>query len=168
MYQLKPITASGIQGALDKAERYRLLNEPDAAESICLDVLEIDSGNQEALVMLLLSRTDQFAGAHGASEAAAREVLPRLTSEYERAYYAGLIAERRAKALLGASWPGSQPMAWDRFREAMEWYEKAIALRSPGNDEALLRWNTCARVLNARPDLAPRGDQEEYQPVLED
>ena len=167
MYQLKPITASGIPGALEKAERYRLLNEPDAAESICLDVLEVDPANQEALVMLLLARTDQFAGAHGASEAAAREVLPRLTSEYERAYYAGLIAERRGKALLSANWPGSQPMAWQCFRDAMKWYEKATALRSPGNDEALLRWNTCARVLNTHAHLAARGE-EEYQPVLDD
>jgi hypothetical protein len=167
MYQLKPITASGVHGALEKAQRYRLLNEPDAAESICLDVLEIDPANQEALVMLLLARTDQLAGAHGATEAAAKEVLPRLTSEYDRAYYAGLIAERRGKALLGANWPGSQPMAWQCFREAMERYERAISLREPGNDEALLRWNTCARVLNAHPHLAPRGEQE-YQPVLDD
>ena len=167
MYQLKPITASGISGALEKAERYRLLNEPDAAESICLDVLEVDPANQEALVMLLLARTDQFAGAHGASEAAAREVLPRLTSEYERAYYSGLIAERRGKALLAANWPGSQPMAWQCFRDAMGWYEQARALRSPGNDEALLRWNTCARVLNANSHLAARGE-EKYEPVLDD
>ena len=167
MYQPKPITASGIAGALEKAERYRLLNEPDAAESICLDVLEVDPANQQALVMLLLARTDQFAGAHGASETAAKEVLPRLTSQYERAYYSGLIAERRGKALLAANWPGSQPMAWQCFRDAMEWYEKATALRSAGNDEALLRWNTCARALNSHAHLAERGEAE-YQPVLDD
>jgi hypothetical protein len=167
MFELKPISGSGIPGALEKAERYRLLNEPDAAESICLDVLDLDPANQEALVMLLLTRTDQFAGAHGPSEAAAKEVLPRLESAYDRSYYAGLIAERRGKALLGANWPGSQPMAWHCFREAMDWYDKATGLRAAGNDEALLRWNTCARVLNAHPHLEPRGEVE-YQPTLDD
>jgi len=84
MFELKPITASGIGAALEKAERYRLLNDPVAAESICLDVLEIQPDNQEALVSLLLARTDQFATSHGAGDAAAREVLPRLSSEYDR------------------------------------------------------------------------------------
>ena len=108
MFELKPITASGIGAALEKAERYRLLNDPVAAESICLDVLEIEPGNQEALVSLLLARTDQFATSHGAGDAAAREVLPRLASEYDRAYYTGLIAERRGKAL-PARGPARQP-----------------------------------------------------------
>lgn len=167
MFELKPITASGIGAALEKAERYRLLNDPFAAESICLDVLDVEHGNQDALVALLLARTDQFATSHGAGDATAREVLPRLTSEYDRAYYAGLISERRGKVLLGAARPGSQPMAWHCFRDAMEWYEKAAAVRPAGNDEAVLRWNTCARVLNANPHLAP-ADQPPFEPVLDD
>ena len=57
---LKPITHEGIPSALQKAERYRLLNDSAAAESICLDVLDVDPGNQEALVSLLLAITDQF------------------------------------------------------------------------------------------------------------
>ncbi len=167
MFPLKPITPEGASAALERAERYRLLNEPAAAESICLDVLDIEPGNQRALVMLLLARSDQFATTHGAGDTAAREVLPRLTSPYDRAYYAGIIAERRGKALLGAGWPGSQAMAWQCYREAMDSYEQAIALRAAGNDEAVLRWNTCARVLNAHPHLAPQGE-ETYHPVLED
>jgi hypothetical protein len=167
MLQLKPISASAIPGALEKAERYRLLNEPESAESICLDVLEIDPENQLALVTLLLARTDQFSGPRGAGDAAAREVLPRLKSPYEQAYYTGLIAERRAKALLHADRPGSQSMAWHSFRDAMAAYDRAVGLRPAGNDEAVLRWNTCARLLNAHPHLAPRGE-EDYQPVLDD
>ena len=166
MFQLKPITASGIASALEKAERYRLLNDPVAAESICLDVLQVEPSNQEALVSLLLARTDVFASMPGAGDAAAKEVLPRLTSAYERAYYAGLINERRGKALLTAVRPGSQGMAWVCLRDAMEFYEKAGALKPEGNDEAVLRWNTCARLLNAHPHLAPTEAVE--APVLDD
>ncbi len=167
MFELKPITPSGIAVALEKAERYRLLNDPFAAESICLDVLDVEPGNQDALVTLLLARTDQFATTHGAGDGAAREVLPRLASGYDRAYYAGLIAERRGKALLAAARPGSQPMAWHCFRAAMEWYEQAAVVRPAGNDEAVLRWNTCARVLNAHPHLAP-DEGLTSTPVLDD
>ena len=36
---LKPLHKDAIKGALAKAERYRLLNEPAEAESICLDAV---------------------------------------------------------------------------------------------------------------------------------
>lgn len=166
MFELKPITPSGIASALEKAERYRLLNDPVAAESICLDVLEVEPGNQEALVTLLLARTDGFATTPGAGDAAAKEVLPRLTSAYDRAYFAGLINERRGKALLATVRPGSQEMAWVCLREAMEFYDEAGRLKPEGNDESVLRWNTCARLLNAHAHLAP-GDAAE-SPVLDD
>src|SRR5947209_17398584 len=97
--QLKPITHEGIPSALQKAERYRLLNESSAAESICLDVLEIDPANQEALISLLLSITDQFMDEPSDGVRRAREVLPRITDEYERIYYSGIICERRARAV---------------------------------------------------------------------
>ena len=166
MFELKPITVSGIASALEKAERYRLLNDPVGAESICLDVLELQPDNQEALVSLLLARTDLFAATPGAGDAAAREVLPRLASEYDRAYYAGLISERRGKALLATARPGSQEMAWICLRDAMEFYEKAGRVKPEGNDEAVLRWNTCARLLNANPHLAPTEEVE--TPMLDD
>ena len=98
--QLKPITREGIPAALQKAERYRLLNESSAAESICLDVLAIDPKNQEALISLLLSITDQFAEDMAGGVRRAREVVPRLDDEYERLYYSGIICERRARAQL--------------------------------------------------------------------
>ncbi len=168
MFELKPISPGGIPGALQKAERYRLLNEPSAAESICLDILEVEPEHQPALVTLLLARTDQFAHATGSGLLGrAREVLPRIRDEYTRAYYAGVIAERHAKAHLAAGGPGTARMAYDGFREAMEHYARAERLRAPGNDEAVLRWNSCARILNAHPHLAPTGE-ERYEPVLED
>ena len=100
--QLKPITHEGIPSALQKAERYRLLNDSSAAESICLDVLEIDPTNQEALVYLLLSITDQFVEEISDHVRRAREVLPRLIDEYERVYYAGIIFKQNFERLLKA------------------------------------------------------------------
>jgi hypothetical protein len=51
MYELKPLSREAIPAALEKAYRYRLLNEPLEAESICRDILEADPENQEATVM---------------------------------------------------------------------------------------------------------------------
>ena len=162
-FPLKPISTAGISEALEKAERYRLLNEPSLAESICHDVLRIDAQNQPALVVLLLALTDQFG--HGVVAAKAREILPKLKSEYERHYYAGIIWERLAHAQLRKGSPNAVFTAYDGFRNAMECYEKAQALRPPANDDAILRWNTCARILMRNPNLRPRPD-ETYEPVL--
>ena len=164
MYELKPLSKEAIPRALEKAERYRLLNEPAEAESICQDILRIDPDNQRTLVTLLLARTDQFAGL-GGDAGRAREVLPRLRDEYERAYYAGIICERRAKAHLEHGGPGSGFAAWGGFSEAMTWYEKAEAIRPPGNDDALLRWNRCARFLMAHPHLQPGPEDRAEQPL---
>ena len=59
-FQPKPITKEGVPAALQKAERYRVINDPTSAESICLDVLTVSPDNQQALVTLLLAITDQF------------------------------------------------------------------------------------------------------------
>ena len=163
--ELKPITREGIPAALQKAERYRLLNDSSAAESICLDVLEIDPENQEAIVSLLLAITDQFAEEMGEGVRRAREILPRITDEYERTYYAGIICERRARAQLHRGSLGSAEVASEGFREAMSWYEKAEPMRPKGNDEAILRWNTCARMLGRHERVHVPG---EYEPALDD
>lgn len=162
---LKPITPEGIPAALQKAERYRLLNDSSAAESICLDVLEIDPTNQEALVSLLLAITDQFPDEIAEGVRRAREVLPRLTDAYERVYYAGIICERRARAQLHRGALGSADVASEWFREAMDWYSKAEPMRPPGNDESILRWNTCVRMLGRHERVHVPG---EYEPALDD
>ncbi len=154
MLEPKPVTREGIPRALEKAERYRLLNEPVDAESICLDVLALDPQNPRALVMLLLTLTDQFGEGSADAVQRARDVLPRLRDDYERAYYAGIISERRAKAHLRQGGHGSGSVAYESFQEAMSWFEKAEKIRPAGNDDAVLRWNTCARILNRR-DLQP-------------
>jgi hypothetical protein len=165
MFELKPISREAIPEALAKVERYRLLNEPWQAESICQDVLRIDPENQHALVMLLLTLTDQFG--KGMPPVTAREVLPRLNGEYERAYYGGIIAERWAEALLRQGSPGAGFSAYQSLREAMEQYELAESMRPAGNDDALLRWNTCARILMRNRELRPRGE-EAFEPAFED
>lgn len=165
MFELKPISRQAVPEAIQKAERYRLLNEPWQAESICQDVLRIEPENQTALVMLTLSLTDQFG--QGVSAAAAREILPRLEGEYERTYYSGIICERWASALLRQGSPGAGFTAYQSLREAMELYEKAESIRPPGNDDSILRWNTCARILTRNKELRPRGE-EAFEPAFED
>ncbi|HSC26358.1 MAG TPA: hypothetical protein VLD67_03735 [Vicinamibacterales bacterium] len=165
MFALKPLHKDAIDTALLKAERYRLLNEPGEAESICLDVLEIEPGNQAARIALLLSLTDQFAD-DGHAYHRAREVLSGVTGEYERAYYAGIIAERRAKAQLARA-GGATSGAFDWLREAMTSYERAEAIRPPGNDDALLRWNACVRLLARNPRLRPSAEERTEIDMLE-
>jgi hypothetical protein len=167
VHTLKRISPSGVSAALQKAERYRLLNDSSAAESICRDILEIEPENQHALIVLLLSITDQFGDDLGEAVRRARDVLPRLRDEYKRLYYAGIICERRAKAQRRQSVPGAGAMAYESLQEAMAWYEKAEAIRPDGNDEPILRWNTCARLLASDDHLRPL-PVEQYEPVLED
>lgn len=165
MFELKPLSREAVTRALEKAERYRLLNEPVEAQSICQDILRVDPENQGALVMLLLALTDQFDEGIADAVIQARGVVPRLSDEYSRAYYAGILCERRAKAQLKHGGPGSGYAAYDSFREAMTWYEKAEALRPPGNDDALLRWNTCVRILQRHPHLGPAPEERVEQPL---
>jgi hypothetical protein len=159
MFDLKPLSNEAIPAALEKAMRYRLLNEPGEAESICHDVLCIDPDNQQALVILLLALTDRFGKGYAVGLVQAQEVLPRLRDPYERTYYAGIIFERRGKARLHQGSPGSRHEVYEFLREAMNWYEKAEAIRPPGNDDALLRWNACARIIMGN-RLTPRTEEK--------
>lgn len=147
MFDLKPLSREAVPAALEKATRYRLLNEPGEAESICHDVLAVDPENQQALVTLLLAMTDRFGKGYSVGMTQTQEVLRQIRDPYERAYYAGIVEERRAKALLQQGGPGAGFHAYEFLREAMECYEKAEAIRPPGNDDALLRWNACARMI---------------------
>jgi len=159
MFKLKPLSKEAIPAALEKANCYRFLNEPLEAESICLDILEVEPNNQQALITLLLSRTDQFEHELSQLFSRAREILPRLEDDYSRIYYNGIICERRAKAHLDRGNPGSGHMAYDWFRQAMEAYENAIDKRLAGNDDAILRWNACARIIMNNSDVAPAGEE---------
>jgi hypothetical protein len=142
---LKKISKAAVPGALAKAERYRLLNEPEQAESICRDIVAVDEEHQAALVTLLLSLTDQFHAASTSAVRGAEEILERVSDPYLRAYYAGIIHERWALALLKAGDPGHQAFTW--LERAMRHYDAAEELATEGNDDAILRWNSCARMI---------------------
>jgi len=156
MAALKSIHRDAIPRALDKAERYRLLNEPVEAESICRDVLAADPGNRQAIVCLLLATTDLFALGHGDKEEA-RALAASLTSEYDREYYAGVVDERWAKALHHRH--RSIEKVHETIRRAMTHFDRASKLAAPGDDDAILRWNTCVRLLE-RIDAPPERDHD--------
>jgi hypothetical protein len=166
MSDLKSLHKDAIPAALEKATRYRLLNEPAEAESICLDVLKTEPENQEAIITLLLALTDRFTKGYGVSDTQIKELLGSIRSDYARAYYSGILAERRAKTKLTQNTPGCRFQAYELFHEAMSWFEKAEAVRLPGNDDALLRWNTCARIIE-RNKLVPRDEEEPIEFPLE-
>jgi hypothetical protein len=161
VFKLKTLSAEAVPAALQKALRYRMLNEPEQAASICEDVLRLEPENQEALAMLILALTDGFGGPRPVPPKMARELLPRLRDAYEREYYAGIIWEREAIARLRSNSAHSGADAYDCFREAMTCYERAEELRPPANDDALLRWNSCARMIVKHPDVAPAPEMDE-------
>jgi hypothetical protein len=151
MFELKPLHHEAVPAALEKANRYRLLNEPGAAESIYLDVLAIEPDNQEALINIVLAMSDRFGKDYAIGDQHITEYLMRIHGDYERYYYRGIMYERRAKALLTRGGVG----AFELFRHAMDCFEEAEAIRPAGNDDAILRWNGCARIIIAN-NLEPR------------
>ena len=162
----KPISREAVPAALEKAHRYRLLNEPSAAESICLDVLAVEPASEQALETIILALTDQFDHDTAAAVSRARAYVPRLGDEYRRHYFSGIISERQAMATLRRSTLGASGPAYGGFRDAMAWYESAEKLSPPGNDDAILRWNTCARVLARHPALVP-ASADAYEPSFD-
>ncbi len=168
MFELKPLSKNAIPAALAKAERYRLLNQPMQAASICEDILRVDPERHDALVVWVLALTELFSESNTTAVLAqAQGLVHRLPSEYERAYYAGIICERRGWALLSHSTPGAGFLAYEWLRDAMKWYEQAESRRPVDNDDAILRWNACARLLMEHPHLHERVDEPHMPFTLE-
>jgi tetratricopeptide (TPR) repeat protein len=144
-YKVKRISTAGIAEAISKAELYRSLNEPEEAESICRDILTIEPQHQLALRLLGLALTDQFTG-HGSDRYRETEqIFRQLKDPYERLYYTGILQERRAKAQLNAAQlPRSLVALLDH---ALHHFAEAEKIRPAGNDDAILRWNRCVRLL---------------------
>ena len=158
MFELKPLSQEAIGAALKKVERYRLLAEPWEAESICRDILAVDPENQEALRELIGAIAQQIGSGVGGDVSEAARLVARLQSEFDREYYSGIVMERRAKELLAHGTLGAGPAVFDLLRKAMECYDRAQATSRPGDDSAILRWNTCARIImqnNLKPAPGP-------------
>ena len=151
MFELKPLSSDAVAAALDKANRYRLLNEPGAAESIYLDILAIEPENQDALKNIVLAMSDRFGKDYAIGDARITEYITRIKGDYERSYYTGIMYERRAKAELARGGVG----AYELFRQAMDCFETAESMRPAGKDDAILRWNGCVRIIK-RNNLGPR------------
>ncbi len=162
MFELKPLPAGEVSTALAMAERCRDIGEPEEAESICRDVLTVEPNNQASLVLLLLARTDLLdRGLPGGVERA-RESLPKLESEYDRAYYAGVICERQARYLLRARGRRTSFVAWEWFRYAVDHFEEATRL-APSRVEPVLRFNSCVRLVERNRHCVPSPeDLEEH------
>lgn len=160
---LKRISLDGVPRALENAERYRLLNDPAQAESICRDVLAVDADHQTALRILILALTDQFS-VHGAAGAAneVRAIISELDDEYDRAYFSGIVHERETRVYL-AHMNVVRSAAYDGFRDAMDWYERAETLRPADTVDAVVRWNSCVRTIE-RERLEP-GTRERELPL---
>jgi tetratricopeptide (TPR) repeat protein len=154
--ELKTISRAGIAEAIAKAELYRYLNEPEEAESICRDILSVDQVHQMARRLLGLSITDQFTGYAGDRYAEVAEIFQGLRDDYERFYYMGLLHERRAKAQLHAGY--SAHILLPLIEDAMRCFAKAEEIRPPGNDDSILRWNRCVRLLQSQPDFRVERD----------
>lgn len=154
MLPFKPIDRDAIPRSLAKAERYRFLSEPREAESICRDILAADPDHQPAIAVLILALTDQFSEGTGTTPEDVTPLIARLRDPYETAYYTGVVSERWAKAQHRSGMPGHDVYDW--FADAMESFEKAEALAPAGNEDAVLRWNSCARILATTPGIRQR------------
>ena len=150
--ELKRIAIDTVQRALDLAQRYRLLNEPEQAASICQDILDVDPDNVEAIRLLFLATTEQFGKRRGTTYLDAEKVALRMSGEYEQTYHVGMACERWARVKLQEGAAASMVSDW--LHKALSKYEKAEALRPSGNDDVLLRWNACARLIQRVPELS--------------
>lgn len=158
-HELIRISSKAIPSSLEKARQYRSLLEPEQAESICLDILDVEPDHHDALVMLILAYSDQFSNRGQILDAKrVLALVDTLPDDYERLYYRGLVTERRGRALLNESM--SRSFTYEYFREALQCYQQAQALRPDNNDDAILRWNAVLRTLT-RERLQPRADRDE-------
>src|SRR5215831_11228129 len=160
-FQLKTISKQGIAEAFSKVNLYRSLNEPEEAESICHDILAVELENQLAQRMLGLTITDQFTGQVADRYSEVETLFENLADPYERHYYKGLLYERRAKAQMRAGRPPQ--MLVPLFLQAMHHFEEAEKIRPSDNDDSVLRWNRCVRLLRTLPEVEPQPQESTFE-----
>lgn len=167
MADLKPISKKAIPAALEKANHYRLLNQPWQAESICRDILRTEADNQQVIYTLILAITDQFEeGKFKTSLAKAMDLVNQLTSEYQAEYCTGLIYERQALSAFKRRTPRAGFIAYEYIKRAMEHYELAEKRRPENNDASVLRWNSCYRLIQKH-NLRPSPEDKGTEPLLD-
>jgi tetratricopeptide (TPR) repeat protein len=149
VYALKRLRQESLDAAIAKAEHYRDLNQPDEAESICRDILDVAPSHQVAWKLLGLATTDRFASGLAGLLEDAIEAFERLEDGYERTYHVGVAWERAAKAHLERNEAHSAVTA---FEHALQCFEKAEGMR-PDSPDPVLRWNRCVRLLSGHPAL---------------
>ena len=163
MSELKKLNLNAIPQALKRAMRYRLLNEPFQTESICRDILAVDPDNQEARIIFILAMTDQFGQEKSPSLATVEDELKLLSDNYKQIYYTGIAFERRAIASIRSDRILNSRTAYDVLQKAMEYYQKAEDIQPENNNDAIVRWNACIRMIE-RHNLKPSPEEEKFEP----
>ncbi len=159
-FELKRLPRTSLEAAIAKAEHYRDLNQPEEAESICHDVLDLDPAHQKAWKLLGLALTDRLVSGQVGLLEQAVQAFERLADPYDRVYHLGVAWERAAKAHTER---GEAHSAVTAFEHALSLFEKAEGMR-PDLPDPVLRWNRCVRLLSTHPALraasiAPREDE---------
>lgn len=160
---LKRLAEKNLGAAVALAKHYRDLNQPEEAESICRDVLDVAPDDQDALQTLGLALTDQLPTRWMALFEEACSIFTRLKGDYERVYYTGIAWERYAKAQLAA---GRDHNAIHAYETALGHFEKAEELAPKGEPAPVLHYNHCVRALTEHPDLV-RASGTPHQPAYE-
>ncbi len=150
-WELKQLRERSLTAAVDLAKHYRALNQPEDAESICRDILDVAPQDEEAWRTLGLALTDQFPVAWMTLFDEACAAFAKLSSDFERMYYTAIAWERYAKAQLVA---GRARNAIHAFEEALARFEQADELGPPDDPASILHYNRCVRALTMDPELA--------------
>jgi tetratricopeptide (TPR) repeat protein len=159
-FELKRLPRACLEAAIEKAAHYRDLNQPEEAESICRDVLDVDGAHQAAWRLLGLALTDRLVSGQVGLLEEAMAAFERLSHAYDRTYHLGVAWERAAKAHLER---GEAHSAVTSFEHALRLFEEAEAMR-PDLPDPVLRWNRCVRLLSTHASLraalsAPRKEE---------
>jgi tetratricopeptide (TPR) repeat protein len=162
-HELKRLADKNLSTAIALAKHYRDLNQPDEAESICRDVLEVAPDNVDALRTLGLALTDRFSSQWMSLFEEACTAFKKLPTDYERSYYVGIAWERYAKAQLEA---GRAHNAIHAFEEAIERFEEASRYAAKDDPAPILHYNRCVRALTTNPELT-RASLVAHEPKFE-
>ena len=146
MFALKALSHEGVASALAKAEHYRLLKRTGRSGEHLPRYSRHRARNQQALICLVLAQSDQIAR-DSRSFHSALATVQKLQGSTSVPITAGIVWERRAKALDAERGRGTHHSVYEWVVKALDCFAQAERLRPAGNDDAVLRWNTCVRFL---------------------